>query len=50
VLSEEAYKRTRDWLAQHSMNSTEETMVLKGFQDSVSVRRLTGRDLSESAN
>jgi class 3 adenylate cyclase len=41
VLSEEAYKRTREWLAEHSMSSTEEELTLKGFPDPVLGRRLS---------
>jgi adenylate cyclase len=41
MLSEEAYKRTREWLAEHSMSSTEEELTLKGFPDPVLGRRLS---------
>jgi len=39
-LSEEAYKRTRDWLTERSMTATEQALVLKGFPDPVSAHRL----------
>jgi class 3 adenylate cyclase len=40
MLSEEAYKRTRDWLAEHSLRSSEESLTLKGFPDPVAAHRL----------
>jgi class 3 adenylate cyclase len=43
LLSQEAYKRTRDWLAQRSMHLTEESLTLKGFPDLVSAHRLGDR-------
>jgi class 3 adenylate cyclase len=40
VLSDEAYKRTREWLAEHALSSTEETLTLKGFPEPVSAHRI----------
>jgi class 3 adenylate cyclase len=40
MLSEEAYKRTREWLSEHSLRSSEESLTLKGFRGPVSVHRL----------
>jgi adenylate cyclase len=40
MLSDEAYKRTRDWLAEHSTSSTEESLTLKGFPEPVSAHRI----------
>jgi class 3 adenylate cyclase len=41
VLSDEAHKRTREWLAEHALSSTEEALTLKGFPEPVSAHRLT---------
>jgi class 3 adenylate cyclase len=41
ILSAEAYKRTRDWLTQHSKQSTEESLTLKGFAEAVPAHRLS---------
>jgi len=43
MLSQEAYKRTREWLAEHSMSSTEDALTLRGFPEPVSAHRLTKR-------
>ena len=40
LLAEEAYKRTRDWLAEHSMLPAREELVLKGFSEPVPARRI----------
>ncbi|HSS95038.1 MAG TPA: adenylate/guanylate cyclase domain-containing protein, partial [Candidatus Dormibacteraeota bacterium] len=40
VLSAEAYKRTREWLTQMSMSTSEATLNLKGFAEPVSAHRL----------
>jgi class 3 adenylate cyclase len=40
MLSEEAFKRTRDWLAEHSMPASQESLTLKGFPKPVSTHRL----------
>jgi class 3 adenylate cyclase len=40
MLSEEAYKRTREWLAEHSLRSSEESLTVKGFPEPVPAHRL----------
>jgi class 3 adenylate cyclase len=40
LLAEEAYKRTREWLAEHSMLPAREELVLKGFSEPVPARRI----------
>jgi len=40
LLSEEAFRRTRDWLAEHSMQPSREELVLKGFDSSVTAHRV----------
>jgi len=40
MLSEEAFKRTRDWLEEHSMRPASEELVLKGFGDPVTAHRV----------
>ncbi|HVS47520.1 MAG TPA: adenylate/guanylate cyclase domain-containing protein [Candidatus Dormibacteraeota bacterium] len=47
LVSEEAYKRTRDWLAQNSMRSTAEALALKGFPQPVSAHRLSDPGLAK---
>jgi class 3 adenylate cyclase len=41
LLSEEAYRRTRDWLAGQSIQPTQEALTVKGFTDPVKAHRLT---------
>ena len=41
VLSDEAYRRTRDWLSEHSLNLSEEALNLKGFPEPIRAHRLT---------
>ena len=40
LLSEEAYRRTRDWLAEQGLPAAEESMTLKGFSQPVRAYRL----------
>jgi len=40
MLSEEAFKRTREWLEEHSMRPGSEELVLKGFGDPVTAHRV----------
>ena len=40
LLSDEAFRRTRDWLAERSMQPSSEELVLKGFDSSVTVHRV----------
>lgn len=48
LLSEEAYKRTRDWLAGRSIRSTQEALTLKGFPEPVSAHRLSDPGLAKA--
>jgi class 3 adenylate cyclase len=43
VLSGEAHKRTRDWLAEHLIGSSEEALSLKGFREPMAAHRLSDR-------
>ena len=40
LLSEEAFRRTREWLAEHSIGAASEELVLKGFDDPVTAHRV----------
>ena len=40
LLSDEAYRRTREWLAEHSMLPAREELILKGFREPVPARRI----------
>ena len=48
LLSEEAYKRTREWLAERAIRSTEEALTLKGFPEPVSAHRLSDPGLAKA--
>jgi class 3 adenylate cyclase len=41
LLSEETYRRTRDWLADQELPAAEESLTLKGFPEPVRAYRLT---------
>lgn len=41
LLSEEAYRRTREWLLDENLPATEETIALKGFEQPVRAFRLS---------
>jgi class 3 adenylate cyclase len=43
VLSVDAYKRTREWLTEHSIDSSEEALTLKGFREPMAAHRLSDR-------
>jgi len=43
LLSEEAYRRTRDWLADENLPAREESMTLKGFNQPVRAFRLSAQ-------
>src|SRR5438105_8207900 len=40
LLSEEAFRRTRKWLAEHSIGAASEELVLKGFDEPVTAHRV----------
>jgi len=40
LLSEEAHRRTREWLTEHSMLTAREELVLKGFDEPVTAHRV----------
>ena len=41
LLSEETYRRTRDWLADQEIPAAEESLTLKGFPQPLRAYRLT---------
>jgi class 3 adenylate cyclase len=41
ILSDEAYRRTRDWLTERSMTPSRESLTMKGFTEPVTAHRLT---------
>jgi class 3 adenylate cyclase len=49
VLSDEAYRRTRDWLAEQDLAAAEELLTLKGFDHAVRAFRLTAHSPAGAA-